>query len=226
DGDALQRHANFLLEEVTTYDYDGLDLNYESIYLKDKKAFFTLVETLSEGLKKNSKMLSITVLSKWGDDIDYSFAPQTREVQNYKELEPYADQLRIMTYDFTSQGSDTSGPIAPEEWVREVLDYTKGTGIAINKVVLGVHMYGYSWPENNRAKALDYRIVHILQKTNETTQTNYDPESNEATIRYIKEGVPHSGYYASPEVIKARLNIAVEYGLQGVSFWRLGDDQL
>jgi spore germination protein len=223
--EARQKHLDFLVKEIDDNNFDGIDLNYESIYSSDKDNFFDFVKSMSSKMKERKKTFSVTVLSKWGDNINYGFAPQTREVQDYTEIAKYADQVRIMTYDFTSQGSANAGPIAPVEWMEQVLDYTVKR-VDPSKVVLGVHLYGYAWPNGEKANALDYRQIASIKRNNVSSQDLYSKNFEEAAIRYNANNKTYFAYYASPESIKARIDLAQKYGIQGVSFWRVGDDAL
>jgi len=216
-----------LLSEIDQNGYDGIDLDYESTYLNDKDEFFAHLKFLSTELKKRNKILSVTVLSKWADDITYGFAPQTRQVQDYAEIAKYADQIRIMTYDFTSQGSANPGPIAPVEWVEQVLKYATNR-VSPNKLVLGIHLYGYFWnATEDKARALDYRTITDIKQNNQNPDSFYSTKNEESALKYIgSNGKAFFGYYAGPEVVQSRVNLAAKYGVSAVSFWRLGDDPL
>ena len=218
---------NFLIDEVTKNNYDGLDLNYESTYLKDKDAFFSHLKFLSTELKKRGKVFYVTVLSKWGDNINYGFAPETRKVQDYSEIAKYTDQIRIMTYDFTSQGSANAGPIAPIEWMERVLVYATNR-VPPAKLSLGVNLYGYFWNGiDAKATALDYKQIAEIINLNSSPDTFYSEKNQESTLKYIgTNGKTYFGYYSSPKSIQARIDLAAKYGVTSVAFWRLGNDPL
>jgi spore germination protein len=222
----IATHVNFLMKEVDEKGYDGIDLDYESIYLDDKDKFFKLLSNFSSELHKRNKILTIAVISKWGDRITYGSLPQTRQVQDYAEIAKYVDQVRIMTYDYTSINSQTPGPIAPIEWMDQVLDYAVKR-IPKEKIVLGVNLYSYVWAEGEKGRGLDYRMISNLQVINDTTTIFYSEKYEEGVVRYTgNENKVNFGYFASPESVKARLELAAKYGIGGVAFWRLGDDPL
>lgn len=234
DPDALGKVLNSpndfhekLMKEIDENGYDGIDLDYESIYFNDKDEFFSHLNFLSAELKKRNKTLSVTVLSKWADDITYGFSPQTRQVQDYAEIAKYADQIRIMTYDFTSQGSANPGPIAPIDWIEQVLKYATNR-VSPNKLVLGIHLYGYFWNATEQtARALDYRTITDIKQNNQNPDAFYSDKNQEAALKYIgSTGKAYFGYYSSPETVQARIDLAAKYGVSSVSFWRLGDDPL
>jgi spore germination protein YaaH len=217
----------FLIDEVEKNGYDGIDLNYESTYLADKQAFFNHLQYLSTELKKRNKFFSVTVLSKWGDLINYGFSPQTRQVQDYAEIAKYADQIRIMTYDYTSQGSANPGPVAPIDWVEQVLQYATNR-VDPKKIAIGIPLYGYFWnATEEKAKALDFRQIMEIKNLNSNPDDFYSEKHEEAAIKYIGAGnKAYFGYYSSPESIQARIDLAKKYGVTNTAFWRLGNDPL
>lgn len=232
--DALRKNLNdsdtfnnFLIKEIEQNNYDGIDLNYESTFLEDKDKFFAHLKVISEYTRSKGKVFSVTVLSKWGDQINYGFAPQTRQVQDYAEIAKYADQIRIMTYDYTSQGSANAGPIAPIEWMEQVLQYATNR-VYPKKIVLGIHLYGYFWGAGEaRARALDYRQISEIKSLNTNPDSFYSEKNKESALKYIGPGTKtFFGYHSSPESIQARLELAAKYGLNSVVFWRLGNDPL
>lgn len=239
DADGLTKHLNnpsllnkFLMDEIIQNEFDGIDLNYESIYLKDKEAFFAHVDFLSKELRSRGKQLYVTVYAKWSENINYGFANQTRAVHDYKKISQYAHQIRIMTYDYTSQTSPTPGPIAPIEWIEEVLKYATNR-VDPSKLSLGIHLYGYVWNEKayqknqKRALGLSYRQISQIKNKNSSQQTIFNTNYKEKIIYYSEhDNEFYFGYYSDPETIKERILMAAKYGLKSVSFWRLGDDPL
>lgn len=222
----FEKFNEFILAEVDSKNYNGIDLNYELIYLKDKDKFFEHIKQLKKELEKRNKFLYVTVLSKWGDNINYSFAPQTRSVHDYIKIGEIADKVRIMTYDYTSQSSTIPGPIAPIKWIEQVLIYATNR-INPSKISLGIHLYGYVWTKTqDKATALNYRQIAQLKNNLSTAETFYSEVTKESIIKYVTDGNFYFGYYSSPESIKDRLNLASKYGIKEVSFWRLGDDPL
>ena len=215
------------MNEVEDNGFDGLDLNYEQTFLKDKDAYLSHIKTLSTELRKKGKIFSVTVLSKWSDLITYGFAPETRKVQDYTEIGKVADQVRIMTYDYTSQGSANPGPVAPISWVQEVLDYATKR-IEPSKIVLGIPLYGYFWGGGETsARALDFRQITEILAGNPNPDKFYSNKHAEGALKYIgSNGKAYFGYYSSPESVKARMDLAALYKINGVVFWRLGDDPL
>ena len=60
----FERHVEDIVTNVIKNDYDGIDLDYESIYLQDKEEFFELLETLKIRLEEKNKKLVFTAMPK------------------------------------------------------------------------------------------------------------------------------------------------------------------
>lgn len=232
----FNRHLNAILN--ISKNYDGIDLDYESTKLSDKEKYFELISALSSGLKKENKKLIITVLAKWGDDVLYPSLRETRQVQDWQELNKFADEIRIMTYDFTFIKAYFPGPIAPISWIKDVLSYAL-TKIPASKIVLGIHLYSYEWAIT-ATEPYDFIIDMSANKTGDTNASSYNYSTvksilmnhkgtisdfdDESIFRYEEDGKKKTLVYQTPEQVKARVDLAKSYGLKGVVFWRLGGE--
>lgn len=230
-----QRHIRSILQVVKDYEYDGIDLDYESIKKENKDDFLNFVQVLSKELKKEDKILSVTVLPKWGEGVVYTGLNETRNVQDWEVIGNWADEVRIMAYDFTPVGSSEPGPIAPIEWVDKILEYAV-TKIPKEKIWLGIHLYSYEWAtptedsetNNVRTNSYTYSVVKEQILKHDYVNVEYNREYSEGYAEYSCLGDYSCViYYATPESVKTRKEIAKKYGVQGVSYWRLGgEDEL
>jgi spore germination protein YaaH len=232
----LSRHINEILTEAKSY--DGIDLDYESTKLSDKEKYFEFISRLSEGLKSSGKKLMITVIAKWGDAVLYPSLPETRQVQDWERLSKYADEIRIMAYDFTFSKSHFPGPIAPLSWVHDCLTYAL-TKIPAEKIVLGIHLYSYEWSTDSKipydfivdmsanqtgnvaAASYNYTQVKAILSSHKGETTDFD---NESIFRYEESGKKKTLVYQTPEQLQKRIDQAKEFNIKGVVFWRLGGD--
>ncbi len=220
DENAMERHVRLLTAEVLRNNYDGIDIDYESTQLQDKFLYFEFLEKLGDNLKKEDKILSVSIISQW-DTTHYSALPQTREVQDLDYLPQIADEIRIMSYDWTHQGSPEPGPIAPLNWMESVVEYAViHKKVPRDKVWLGVHLYGYDWstdPSRTRASA---RTADYIARNR--IETEYDPLIGENVGSYQCGDFTCTIFHQSKEGVKARENLAKRYGIKGVAFWKIG----
>jgi spore germination protein YaaH len=220
--EAYTKNINMILSEIEKYGFDGIDLDYEVINVSEKDNYLLFLKDLSTQLKLKSKILSVTVFAQWSN-ATYSDHQDTRTVQDYAEISKYADEVRIMAYDYTLQSSKTPGPIGPVSWIRQVLDYAT-KHISKEKIWLGVHLYGYEWIDN-KTVALTYTSVKSILS---------NPNINGIFKEDLGEGYAEFGcengqrcvmYYQNKEGVEMRRDIAKEYEIAGVSYWRLGGEE-
>lgn len=249
----FNRHVDQLVNMAANPDYAGIDLDYESTKLDDKDKYFEFIKKLDARLEALNKKLIITVLPKWGDNVTYPSLVETRQVQDWGRLAVYADEIRIMTYDYTFSKSAYPGPIAPLTWMRSVIEYAIEQ-VPEDKLVLGIHLYSYEWyleypskaeyekssqlsftedtnnnPQDNpgQARAYTYNTVKKAIGENKGEEMDYE---GERIFRYQKTNDSTGKYedrvlvYLSPQGVQERIDLAKEYNLKGVAFWRLGNE--
>lgn len=225
----FERHISSILEVVNKYEYDGIDLDYESIQPDNKDKFLELIKRLSVELRKENKILSITVLPKWGEDVVYTALAGTRRAQDWEEIGKWADEVRIMAYDFTHTTDSKAGPIAPIDWVEKVLEYAI-TKIPRDKIWLGIHLYSYEWVINSQEQktatnSYTYNVVKERILKYEYVNVEYNKEYEEGYAHYpCLENQTCFLYYATPQSVQARQDLAKKYKIAGVTYWRLGGE--
>lgn len=242
DEGKLNEHIEFLKKEVREYDLDGLDLDYESIYLADQPAYFRLIRELYTFLDEQNKTLSIAVMPMWTEKNVLQSLVQTRKVQYWPAIADSVHEVRIMTYNVTTASSKYPGPIAPLDWMEANLRYAR-TKIDPNKIVLGIHLYAYGgWGENSeqinpylslyhnpfldeiKASALVYS--DIVERRSGTISDALDAESGEKILKYSRQGGNYIGYYMDGETVQLRDELARQYNAAGLAFWRMGGEDL
>jgi len=243
---SIEKHVKNIIQQVNANNYDGIDIDYESIKLKDKEAFFTIISSLSKEFKKLNKKLTVSVLAKWGDDVVYNSLIETRQVHDYERLSEYVDQIRIMAYDFTSSKSQYPGPIAPISFINQVLDYALSKSSS-EKIVLGIHTYAYEWYtyDSNDKLAFDPTGGDLNTDSKNKTRvysfdlvkqaiTKYQGErfffEGEKVFKYSKTNDAGTTIenrvlvYIDQEGIDSRISLAKQKGINNFIFWRLGNE--
>jgi spore germination protein len=216
--------VNTLVKHVVENNLAGVDIDIESIYVDDKDLYFQFLDDLQKQLHKNNKKLSVTVLAKWGNNINYKTFPETRKVQNYYKIGEIADSVRIMAYDYTSSLDKTPGPVAPLNWINQVLVYSLKY-IPASKLWLGINTYGYEWVQHPEGKVTTGayqwgQIKDII--TDPTVSTQKDLNSGEDIATYsCLQNSRCVMYYTTPTNVTKKLNMAKHNCLKGVFFWSI-----
>lgn len=218
-------HHDYILGEVDKHGYGGIEIDYESIYLDTKTQYMKMLSDLSTSLHQRGKKLFVDVIAKDGS-ASYTVLPQTRAAQDWKEIAKYADEVRIMAYDYTSLSNPsnaTPGPVSPLDWNEKVIKYAL-TQIPPEKIILGQALYGYGYDANKRY-GLTYADCQILiQRYN--LSPKLDEASGEKTFTYPSSTGERKVWYHDVETMDKRFALAKKYGIGGVAFWRLGGEDL
>lgn len=215
DPAARTRHVQELAALVEENGYDGLDIDYESLAAEDREVFTRFIEELAAVLHANGRILSIAVHAKTNDAGTWG-GPAA---QDWPRLGAVVDEFKIMTYDYHYAGGE-AGPIAPLEWVDQVLAYA-ATVVPPELTWVGVHFYGYDWL-GNAAEGLEWQQVVKRAAQNDAEIQRDEP--GEAWFTY--DDGRHTVYFTDAPALDARLEdvLARHPQLAGVAIWRLGGE--
>jgi spore germination protein len=148
------QHVQSIVDMVTKYGFDGVDIDYEGKLASDKDNYSAFLKQLSAVLiaKNSNKMLMCTIEARTPpDSLNTSMALSDIQYANdYAVINQYCDRVRLMTYDQESadkllniaHSNELYQPIADPAWIKKVIALTTQT-IDKKKIVLGVATYGY-----------------------------------------------------------------------------------
>jgi spore germination protein YaaH len=210
------QHIADILALVRANDYDGIDIDYESLNPEDRDAFSLFIEELALALHEEGKLLSIAVHAKTDDAGAWGGA----RAQDWARLGAAVDSFKIMTYDFHN-GASEAGPIAPLDWVDQVLSYA-ATVVPPEKTSMGVPVYGYNWT-GSRAQSLNWRQSLQLAEQ-QGVQGQRDPASGELTFSY--DDGRHTVWFNDGETLAGRLALLRDKHptVAGIAIWPLGGE--
>jgi len=194
--------------------YDGWDLDLEEVSKDDKDTYTTFVNKLSESLHKNGLTLSVTVHAQEGGDTWSGVLGQDLE-----GLGKYADQVRIMAYDFHSPNSNP-GPITPIIDLEKTITYTKSK-VDPDKIVIGLPTYGYDWASDGSAISYQYQETQALISFKKA-KTGRDIDSGEIKATYDS----HQIWYLDATSLAKLIGITTAHGINKICFWHLGGEDV
>jgi spore germination protein len=214
-------HVQQIVDLVERMDYDGIDIDYESFALSTRDAFSTFIEELGEALHANNRLLSIAVHAKTSDEGSWEGAA----AQDWVRIAAAVDIFGVMTYDYTSR-NDEPGPIAPPEWVLDVLAYTESI-IDLSRVRMGVPFYGYSWLRGSPpATTISWESAQRSITSFDLPITR-DPVDMEARVDLNVRGLPPQTIYLADSVgLEYRMSLIMEAypQLGGIAIWGIGGE--
>ena len=218
DNSVQDRLVNNIFSLLEQRDFDGVNLDLEYVLPKDRPRYNQFLARLSDALHRRDYLLLTALAPKQSDQQpgllyeahDYAFHGQA------------ADFTVLMCYEW----GYTYGPamaVAPLNMVKKVLDYAVQE-IPTRKILLGIPNYGYDWTlpfrKGTAARALtNLRAVTLAGEVG--AEIRFDPEAKAPFFRYAKEGRQHEVWFEDARSLQAKLDLAEEYDLAGVSFWNL-----
>lgn len=207
-------HIKQLVNLTVRKKYDGLEIDYESLYVSDRDKFSLFIEELAAGLHARGKKLSVAVHPKTSAPGAWSGA----RAQDWRRLGRAVDEFKIMTYDYHWNGS-RAGPAAPPGWVDEVLTFAE-TRVAPHKIRMGLPFYGRSW-RGTEARDLSYTGSRDLIDRHATSVRRH--ATGEPYFRYPGG---RTVYYQDPQSVATKLDILVRRhpNVGGIAIWHIGGE--
>lgn len=217
----LVQNINLMLKRTGA---DGVVIDFE--YMSDSSGsnLTQFMKELYTSLHSQNKLVVEAVPAR-------TSAKDWNQEYNYHDLAQYMDYLNIMTYDYSKS---TPGAIAPISWMKQVLDFTKMDGVAMNKVLLGMPYYGRDWTpkasSTSTDPSYDYSSVSLAGAQKLITDYKLTPQRETSAVDSV--GIPtltytdakqatHKVYYDDIQSLDAKLNLLDHYNLGGAAAWSL-----
>lgn len=211
-----RNHVNNIVRLLNQFNYDGIDINYENLFVSDQGIFVRFLQELKMALAVIGKELTVTVHAKADPFGDWSGA----EAHDYIGIGQAADAVRIMGYDFHWFGGEP-GPIAPADWIDKVLAYAVST-IPKGKIVLGVPTYGYDWPlaPGQVGKGITYNYaISTARRHNASIIADAQQGPH---FSYTENEIVHEVWFIDAVSFAPLLDLTNKYDINGIVIWYLG----
>ncbi|HET9849616.1 MAG TPA: glycosyl hydrolase family 18 protein [Candidatus Dormibacteraeota bacterium] len=216
--------ARNLVNEAKTYGYAGFQLDFEQIPWTDRDLLTALVQDCASAFHAAGLNLSIAVIPRLpGDDsasgglLDYFH--QWSGAYDFAALARSADFLSFMTYD-EHNGATPPGPVSGTPWMRKALEFSM-QGVPPEKATLGLPTYYHDWTGVGYLTSSSYADAMTLAQQHGVAPV-VDPTEDEMHFGYDAWGVHHELWIQSTDTLQRKLPLMYEYGMKGVSVWRLG----
>src|SRR5438105_7264046 len=230
-GHAILAHPNLrtalcgnLVKEAKAFGYAGFQLDFEQIPWTDRDLLTGLVKDCASAFHPAGLNLSIAVIPRMpGDDSAtgslLNYFRQWSGAYDFAALAKAADFLSFMTYD-EHNGVTVPGAVSGTPWLRRALDFSM-QGVAPDKATIGLPTYYHDWTAVGRLTSSSCADALILAHQHGVTPA-YDATEEEMHFGYDAYGAHHELWIQSTDTLRRKLPLMYEYGLKGISVWRLG----
>lgn len=212
-----------LLQTSLENNFDGINIDFENVFLEDKDRLSHFVAELSQVLRQNDITVSMDVTVIGGSD-------NWSRCYDRPVLGRHVDYLMIMAYDQYWAASPKSGPVAAYDWVsakmKEIMQV-----VPEHKLVLGMPTYMRIWKEVPSTEKADTmkaksetlsmnRLVRMMEEND--FNLIWDEAGQQYYIGYIKENILYKIWVEEGKSIRAKTAFARDNKLAGVATWRRG----
>lgn len=207
---------------------------------EDKENFVLLLADIANLYRKENLALSVTLRSvKWIVDKAYDIPGISKHV----------DAINLMTYDYSGAWDEKIGFNAPLHSSRQVdvkssIDLFINAGAPIDKLILGIPMYGRQFVAANienseigdASEAEGFAGPFIGDKTffgynefckmknDKRWSLQFDTGASQMVGKFIENGKVNVALFETPRSVANKVKFALENGLLGVWAWSVDTD--
>lgn len=212
-----------LVTDARNYGFEGINIDFENVYLKDKDALTQFMLELTTEAHKYGIMTSIDVTA-------ISTSENWSLCYDRKALGRIVDYMCVMSYDEYWASSPISGPVASYGWVENSM--LKIAEIVDNdRLILGLPTYIRLWHETpstevaNKMSNKSYALT--MQRANELIEEYnasfvYDSVNQLYFASYVVDGHVSKMWIDNSETLGNRAKMVNQYGFGGVALWSRG----
>jgi spore germination protein YaaH len=214
----IASHVATLVNLCRTHGYDGMDLDYEHLWLStDRPGFSALLTAAAQAFHAAGLELSMAspALSHDSGDNGYDFQVMADNL----------DVIHFMDYDFHYSTGDHMGPIAPLGWVDASFARAQATGHP-EKFMLGLTNYaiGLGWYDWLKS-AMALCVASVAETTTHMSTCSYNEWNYSAGL------APHclttslgTIWFEDLASMEEKIQLARSHGARGVTYWTIGNE--
>ncbi len=203
-----------LLVYNALYDIDGINFDFENMYLADKEGYASFVQKASHLLDQQQMVSSVDVTVPWGSDM-------WSKVYDRPALAQAVDFVMLMAYDEYWASSQKTGSVASEPWVRRGIEESLDL-IPREKLILGFPFYARVWTTQSSgkvsSKAVGFNTQQKILKEN-NLQASFDPNTGQNFVVYTLGGEKKEIWLEDETSVRMRAKLVKEYDLPGLAAW-------
>lgn len=209
-----------LLIYAKLYELDGINIDFENVYLKDKDMLTQFVRELTPLLKEQGLVVSMDVTFR-------SSSENWSMFYDRKALSEVVDYIAVMAYDQHWASSPTAGSVAELSWVENGLKRILEE-VPKEKVLLGLPFYTRIWKEEVKngvvklsSSAVSMGAVERIIRDRKL-EVIWNEESGQNYVEYKDGNAKCMIWIEDDESINLKASLVHKYDLAGAASWRKG----
>lgn len=223
NAESRTRFIDDLLQVYTQHNFKGINVDFENVYLKDRKKLTQFISELAYGFSKEDIIVSVDVTILGGSE-------NWSQSYNHKRIGELVDYLMVMTYDEHWASSPVSGSVASYNWVKSSLEELIKI-VDKNKIVMGIPLYTRIWyeePSREKVNTMDVSSKAITMQGQNNLLRDvglkpiWDEEARQFYLGYIEDSKVKKIWLEEEVSIKEKAKLVDVLGISGVATWSRG----
>jgi spore germination protein YaaH len=210
--------AQNLVRLIEKYDFDGVNIDIEDVYIEDSARLSALYTEIGNVLDRKGYFFSASVPSRVSDAPFNPFS----DPFNYDAIGKAVDEFVVMLYNEHGWPGSPPGPPVSIGWMERVLNYTI-TKMPKEKVIAAVSVFGFDFNlTTGKNTYVTYPMAMDLARRY-NKQITFDEKTQTPMFAYEDEqGNKHEVWFENRQSILAKIRLAWRLGISGIALWRLG----
>lgn len=207
-----------LLRLIERYNFDGVNIDIEDVFIEDSANLSLLYEEIARVLRPRGYFFSASVPARIRDEPFNPFS----DPFDYARIGSAVDEFVAMLYNEHGWPGSGPGPVVSIGWMERVLRYTI-TKMPKEKVVGAVSVFGFDFNlTTGRNTYVTYNMaMNLAQRYNK--EVIFDEETKTPMFAYVDaQGNNHEVWFENAQSIFAKIQLAWDLGIKGIALWRLG----
>ncbi|WP_240941164.1 glycosyl hydrolase family 18 protein [Paenibacillus sp. HB172176] len=203
------------------YDLQGINIDFENVYTKDKENLVQFVKELTPLLHEQGLVVSIDVTPKSNSEMWSVFLDRAA-------LGKVVDYMMIMAYDEHWAASPVSGSVASLSWTEQsIAKIMEEDKVPPGKIILSMPLYTRIWTEkadetgvikvSSKAVGMD-SVKQIVQE--KKLLPTFDADAGQNYVEYEEDGALKRIWIEDDVSMTARLGLVRKFDLAGVATWQ------
>ena len=208
-----------LIEEIVDvcvkYKLDGINIDFENMYEKDKEVFSKFIIELVPHMKEIGIVTSVDLTAPDGA-ANWSLCYDRHLLGNV------ADYLVFMAYDQYGISSNKAGTTAGHNWVENnLIKFIKTYEVDSEKIILGIPFYTKIWTETADGK-VSGKVVNMKDVESnipDGVEKVWNDKLKQYYVEFKSGSTTKKMWIEDLKSIKEKVSLVSKYNLAGVSAW-------
>lgn len=211
-----QELIDSIVEKCVEYGLDGVNIDFENIYEKDKDKLSRFIIELTPRMLELGSVTSVDVTAPDGG-ANWSLCYDRNVIGDV------ADYLVFMAYDQHGTSSTKPGTTAGYNWVetslKKIIDYDQ---VETDKIILGLPFYTRIWTVSQDGSIVSRNVVNMID-INKSIPNNVEKQWNDELKQYYVEYQSGKNtkkmWIEDGKSIESKVSLVTKYSLGGTSGW-------